>query len=118
MFLFVNQMEINVTNLLPTSLLRGQDVYFPPRWENAPVEHFTKQFAWEEMKGMMQLDNQGFNTIKEDNYCQKRREYIMSRNRTYGDDGLPIKEDRHVYTLYTTDQWITKELAKFLTLEL
>ena len=54
----------------------------------------------------------------DDNYCQKRREYVASRTVRYGDDGLPIKEDRHVYTLYDDTFWIEGELKKYLTLEL
>lgn len=54
----------------------------------------------------------------DDNYCQKRREYVASRTVRYGDDGLPIKEDRHVYTLYDDTYWIYGELTKYLTVEI
>ena len=48
MFLFANQMDLNVSSMLPTSLLREPSIVFPPRWENAPLEHWSKSFAWEE----------------------------------------------------------------------
>ena len=67
---------------------------------------------------MLMLHKPDFKIIKDDNYCEKRREYVATRQRTYGEDGLPIKEDRHVYTLYASNLWAFEELEKFLTLEL
>ena len=67
---------------------------------------------------MLKLNANDFNVIKEDDYCEKRQKYVASRKLTYGDDGLPIKEDRHVYTLYDDTYWIYGELTKYLTVEI
>lgn len=87
-----------------------------PLYENAEVTHWNESQPWYDYLSKLTTQTDELNLIREEDYCSKVQNYQKHHKYTFDSRGIPVKEDRKVFSTYSPGMFVKRILANYTSL--